>query len=195
MRSPWRPPCVSLASLFRKRSNSVNLPGGSAGSIETARSCDVHLSVDPVHGRHEGDGDESHDDPDEEDHGRLEQAREVLELVVELPVEVVGGAVELVVEGPRALADEEHPTGRDREEVGLGQRGRPAPSPRSMPSRAVLRPRRKTALVVAFPVTRSASGSGTPAADHRAQDPAEPLQNRGTDHVTEHRDVQDESRP
>ena len=50
--------------------------GGSGGSVETvARSCDVHLAVDPVHGGDEGDGDESDDEADEEDDGRLEQAR------------------------------------------------------------------------------------------------------------------------
>ena len=37
--------------------------GGSGGSVETGRSCDVHLAVDPVHGRDQCDGDESDDEP------------------------------------------------------------------------------------------------------------------------------------
>ena len=125
-------------------------------------SLDVHLAVDAVHGRDEGDGDESDDHADEEDDGRLEQAGELLELVVELPVEVDGRRCRAARPGFRCSR---------RRGTCAGPRagtGRSAPAGRPVPRRGswrrgLLSPCRYTALVVASPVTWRASGSGTPA--------------------------------
>src|SRR5580704_8865490 len=77
--------------------------------------------VNAVHGRYQGDGDESDDDAHEDDDGRLEEAGEPLDLHVELPVVEGGGRGELCIEGARLLADTEHLSRCPREETGAAQ--------------------------------------------------------------------------
>src|SRR2546422_11604616 len=74
----------------------------------TNLNSDLDLVEDPVHGRHESDGDEAHDQPHEDDDGGLEQAGEPGQLVIELALEVGGGGLQLLVERARVLADADH---------------------------------------------------------------------------------------
>src|SRR5688500_7895972 len=51
----------------------------------------VHLLEDPVHRRHQGDGDEAHDQAHRDDDDRLEERRELRDLVAELGLVVLRG--------------------------------------------------------------------------------------------------------
>src|SRR5687767_8893604 len=75
------------------------------------RISDLHLVEDAVHGRNEGDGDETDRATGDEDDGRLEEARKALELVVELAIEVRRGGRHLLVERAGVLTDAEHLAG------------------------------------------------------------------------------------
>src|ERR1700730_17592866 len=80
----------------------------------------LHLVVDAVHRGDQGDGDKAHHQSDEHDRDRLEETREVLDLVVELAVEVFGRALELLTEGAGLLPDLDHLAGGSRKELRCG---------------------------------------------------------------------------
>ena len=108
-------------------------------------------------------GHEPDDAAHDQDHGRLEQRRQPLDLVGELRLVEVGRERELPVERARVLADAQHLRRRPREQAGRAQAGRAGPSPRSMPSRATASACAYTRLFDPSFAAVIASGTGTPA--------------------------------
>src|SRR3954452_20964980 len=80
------------------------------------------LTEDPVHRGDQRHRDEAHDQPHHDDDERLEQCRELGDLVVELGLVVLRGDLELGVERAGVLADAQHLRRRRREEPGARQR-------------------------------------------------------------------------
>src|SRR5262245_16574099 len=100
---------TAVAMMLRATISSTRVsPRSSLVDARRAMS-DVDLVEDAVHGRDHRDRDEADDAAHEEDDGRLERGRELLQLVVELALVVVGGHVELRVERAGLLADPDHP--------------------------------------------------------------------------------------
>src|SRR5580698_8497487 len=93
-----------------------------------AKSVDLDLVIDAVHGGHQGDGHESDDHTHEDDDGRLEKTREAVDPDVDLSVVVRRSQLELLVECSGLLAYSEHLASGAREETATGDgRGQALP--------------------------------------------------------------------
>src|SRR3954471_2604511 len=98
-------------------SGSVTPSSPRARGVSRSGATEVDLVVHAIHGRDESYCDEADHDTDEHDDNGLEVAREALDLVVELAVQVVRGGLELLVERTGVLTDAEHLSDRGRKQI------------------------------------------------------------------------------
>src|SRR4051812_11199032 len=69
----------------------ISISDSPRSSVTGAATSDLHLVVDAVHGRHQCDGDETHDQAHDDQDDRLEQRGDLVDLVGELAFVVLGG--------------------------------------------------------------------------------------------------------
>src|SRR4051812_7438838 len=114
--SPPRTAAAAMPSTMTASSTSMRTAPRS--SEDRTVISDLHLAVDAVHRRDEGDRDEAHDDSHDQDDDRFEEGSQPLDLVAELAFVVVGRRVQLGVERPGLLADADHLRRGGREQPG-----------------------------------------------------------------------------
>src|SRR5690242_11122660 len=113
---------TAVAMMTRATISSTSVSPRSS-CVDTRRVIsDVDLVEDAVHGRDHGDGHEADHAAHEDDHGRLEERGQLLQLVVQLALVVVRGHVQLGIERARLLAYPDHAGRRCREELARRQR-------------------------------------------------------------------------
>src|SRR4051812_17702673 len=161
-------------------------------SSRTECISDLHLAEDAVHRGYECDRDEADDATGDDDDEWLEEAREALELVVELAVEVDRRRLHLLVEASRVLTDAEHLACGGRKETRRRQRTGETLSAKHRLAR------RLEALSI-DPVVGGIArhdesvGQRDTSCDHRGEDPAEPLEDRVADEVPDDGQLQHEA--
>src|SRR3954451_17598087 len=105
---PGTPPMIATSAMPRMASATNSSISVSPRSSETIAS-NLDLVEDSVHRAHQGDRHEADQAAHHDDHQRLEQRGQLLDLVVQLALVVHGGRRQLVIQRAGLLTDPNHP--------------------------------------------------------------------------------------